>query len=77
MFTKVAKDSLEIELQDIASKHGFAPRIQRIDGLVVQMDSINGLCLAEIYTDDPKKVPDFVWAEIHRILSVLFECEGI
>ena len=77
MFTKVAKDSLEIELQDIASKHGFAPRIERIDGLVVQMESVNGACLADIYTDDPKKVPDFVWAEIHRILAVLYEVEGI
>lgn len=77
MFTKVAKDSLEIELQDIASKHGFAPRIQRIDGNVIQMDSVNGMCLADIYTDDPTKVPDWIWTEIHRILSVLFECEGI
>jgi RIO-like serine/threonine protein kinase len=77
MFTKVFKDSLEIELQDIASKHGFAPRIQRIDGNVVQMDSVNGMCLADLYTDDPKKVPDWIWTEIHRILSVLFECEGI
>lgn len=77
MFTKVAKDSLEIELQDIASKHGFAPRIQRIDGNVIQMDSVNGMCLADLYTDDPAKVPDWIWTEIHRILSVLFECEGI
>lgn len=77
MFSKVVKDSLEIELQDIASKHGFAPRIHRIDGNVVQMDEIKGSCLADIYTDDPKKVPDWIWAEIHRILAVLFECEGI
>ena len=77
MFTKVFKDSLEIELQDIASKHGFAPLIQRIDGNVVQMDSVNGMCLADLYTDDPKKVPNWIWTEIHRILSVLFECEGI
>ena len=77
MFTKIAKDSLEIELQDIASKHGFAPRIDRVDGLLMQMEEIKGSCLADIYTDDPKKVPDWIWAEIHRILSVLFECDGI
>jgi predicted Ser/Thr protein kinase len=77
MFTKVAKDSLEIELQDIASKHGFAPRIDRVDGLLMQMEEIKGSCLADIYTDDPKKVPEWIWAEIHRILSVLFECDGI
>jgi len=77
MFTKIIPDKLEIELQDVASKHGFAPCIHRIDGNVVQMDEIKGHCLADIYTDDPAKVPDFVWAEIHRILAVLFECEGI
>ena len=77
MFTKVIPDRLEIEIQDVASKHGFAPRIHRIDGNVVQMDEIKGSCLADIYTDDPKKVPDWIWAEIHRILAVLFECEGI
>jgi predicted Ser/Thr protein kinase len=77
MFTKVISDKLEIELQDIAAGYGFAPRIHRIDGNVVQMDEIKGHCLADIYTDDPAKVPDFVWAEIHRILAVLFECEGI
>ena len=77
MFTKIAKDSLEIELQDIASKHGFAPCIDRVDGLLMQMEEIKGSCLADIYTDDPKKVPDWIWAEIHRILSVLFECDGI
>jgi len=77
MFTKIAKDRLEIELQDVAVKHGFAPRIERIDGLVIQMDSINGSCLADLYTDDPKKIPDWIWLEINRILSILFECEGI
>ena len=77
MFTKVIPDNLEIELQEIAAGYGFAPRIHRVDGNVVQMDEIKGHCLADIYTDDPKKVPDFVWAEIHRILAVLFEREGI
>jgi RIO-like serine/threonine protein kinase len=77
MFTKIAKDKLEIELQEVASKHGFAPRIQRIDGNVVQMDSVNGKCLADLYSDDPTKVPDWIWTEIHKILSVLYEVEGI
>lgn len=77
MFTKVIPNKLEIELQDIAAGYGFAPRIHRIDGQVVQMDEIKGHCLADIYTDDPAKVPDFIWLEIHKILAVLFECEGI
>jgi predicted Ser/Thr protein kinase len=77
MFTKVIPDKLEIELQDIAAGYGFAPRIHRVDGNVVQMDEIKGSCLADIYTDDPAKVPDWIWEEIHRILAVLFEREGI
>jgi predicted Ser/Thr protein kinase len=77
MFTKIITDNLEIELQEIAAGYGFAPRIHHVDGNVVQMDEIKGHCLADIYSDDPKKVPDFIWAEIHRILAVLFEREGI
>jgi len=77
MFTKVVDSPLEIELQDIAATYGFAPRIHHADGNVVQMDRIKGLCLADVYTDDPKNVPDWIWKEIHRILAVLFECEGI
>lgn len=77
MFTKVIKSPLEAELQDIAASYGFAPKIQRIDGNVVQMDSVEGMCLADLYTDDPTAIPTAVWQEIERILAVLFECEGI
>ena len=70
MFTKVVPNLLEIELQDIAAIYEFAPRINRVDGNVVQMDEIKGSCLADIYTDDPKKVPDWIWAEIYRILLI-------
>lgn len=41
------------------------------------MDTVSGLCLADQYSDDPAKIPKRVWQEIHRILSILFECEGI
>jgi len=77
VFTKVVSSPLEIELQDIASMYGFAPRILHIDDNVVQMEEINGKCLADLYTDDPKKVPSWIWDEIHRILAILFEREGI
>ena len=77
MFTKIIKSPLEAELQDIATSYGFAPRIQRIDGNVVQMDSVDGACLADLYTDDPTMVPDAVWFKIEHILAVLFEREGI
>ena len=77
MFTKIIKSPLEAELQDIAASYGFAPKIQRIDGNVAQMDSIEGLCLADFYTDDPEAIPYVIWYKIELMLSVLFEREGI
>lgn len=77
LFTKVVSSPLEIELQTVASNYLFAPEIRQVDGNVVQMERIEGFCLADIYTDDPSKVPDWIWNEIHRILAILFEREGI
>ena len=77
MFTKIVKSPLEVQLQDIAATYGFAPKIQRVDGNVVQMDSVKGACLANLYSDDPDMLPDPIWYEIERILAVLYEREGI
>lgn len=77
MFTKVIPNPLETELQEIAAKYGFAPKIQRIDGNVVQMDTVEGMCLADLYTDDPAKISNAAWFQIESILATLFECEGI
>lgn len=77
MFTKVVSSPLEVELQDIASKYGFTPKIIRLDGTVAQMETVNGMSLADKYSDDPKKIPKHIWQEIHRILSILYEREGI
>ena len=77
MFTKVIPNPLETELQEIAAKYGFAPKIQRIDGNVVQMDTVEGMCLADLYTDDPSKISNAAWFQIESILETLFECEGI
>jgi len=33
--------------------------------------------LADLYSDDPQAVPEWVWDEIHRILAILYEREGI
>ena len=77
MFTKVITKPLEIELQDIAARYGFAPKIQRVDGEIVPMDSVKGQCLADIYTDDPTLIPDAIWVKIEHMLSALFEREGI
>lgn len=77
VFTKVIDSPLEAELQGIAASYGFAPKIQRLDGNVAQMDAIKGLCLADLYTDDPSKAPNRVWHEVGQILATLFEREGI
>ena len=78
VFTKDIKTPLEAELQDIAaSNYGFAPKIQWTDGNSVQMDCVEGQCLADIYTDDPTMIPDAIWLKIEHMLAVLFEREGI
>jgi RIO-like serine/threonine protein kinase len=77
LFTKVVSSELEIELQNIASKYGFAPRILTINGNEVTMEKINGPCLADLYTDNPAMIPDWIWNEIRRILRILLEREGI
>lgn len=77
MFTKVIPNPLEAELQEIAATYGFAPKIQKIDGDVVQMDTVEGMCLADLYTDDPSKISNGIWFQIESILTTLFEMEGI
>jgi RIO-like serine/threonine protein kinase len=77
MFIKEIPNKLEIEIQNVVASLGLAPRIHWIDGNIVHMDEVKGHCLADLYTDDPQNVPDWIWDEIHRILTVLFEVEGI
>ena len=77
IFTKVVSSGLELELQNIASTYKFAPEIYEIEGETVHMKKIDGLCLADLYTDDPTMVPDWIWKEIQRILTILYEREGI
>lgn len=71
----------EIELQKIAAKYGFAPNIHEVkkfpDRYELVMDKIDALCLADQYGDDPKSIPKRIWQEIHNILIILFEREGI
>jgi RIO-like serine/threonine protein kinase len=76
-----AKVDLEIELQQIASKYPFVPKIHKVekfaDRYEVTMDKIDNMCLADMYSDDPKEIPKRIWAQIHAILTILYECEGI
>jgi len=71
----------EIELQRVAAKYGFAPYIHEVkkfpDRYELVMDKIDALCLADQYGDDPKNIPKRIWQEIHSILLILLEREGI
>jgi tRNA A-37 threonylcarbamoyl transferase component Bud32 len=72
---------LEIELQQIAVKWALAPRIYEVIRLeqntIVCMKKIQYPSLAELYGDDPKKIPKNIWKQIYTNLSILFEHEGI
>ena len=77
-FIKHNVKPLEIELQSlVAEKYKFTPMIFKVKGDTVHMQKINGSTLADQFTDDPSLVPNSVWNEIHRILSILYEREGI
>lgn len=77
MFTKIIDDPLEAELLHIASRYGFAPNILDADSNIINMDTVDGSTLAELYGDDPESIPDDVWEQIVYILITLFEQEGI
>jgi len=78
LFTKLNVKPLEIELQRlVAEKYHFSPQILSVDGSTVTMEKINGNSLFELYGDNPRHVPDWIWDEIHRILAILYEREGI
>ena len=41
------------------------------------MEKIDALCVADMYGEDVEKLPNWIWEEIVRILTVLYTCEGI
>jgi len=72
---------LEIELQQVASKYGFCPKISSVKftdtGCEIMMEQIKSLCLADMYGDQPKSLPPFIWSKIHHIVKTLYDEEGI
>ena len=90
MFTKFIKFSekrgleeaaLEVELQNVAAKHKFCPVIHSVqwapDGCTVSMDNLDTMCLADKYGTNESDLPASIWPKIHKILSTLYEVEGI
>ena len=76
-FKKTASSPLEIELQQVASRHGFSPKVLSVNGLDFEMEDLASPCLADVYGDDINKIPMDIWYEIIRILETLYEVEGI
>ncbi len=75
---------LEMELQNIASKYNFSPKILRSEKMGnkgnknrVHMECIDAECLANVYGDDPSNIPKWIWNDIRKIVEILFVEEGI
>jgi RIO-like serine/threonine protein kinase len=75
------KISLEVELQKVASKHGFCPQIYdhvyHPNECHITMGNLNAPCLADQYGDDIDDIPQKVWDQIVLILKILYYDEGI
>ena len=72
---------LEVELQKKSSNHSFSPKILKSvfenDKCIIEMEDLEELSLADKYGDDPENIPNFIWAEIRRILYALYIKEEI
>jgi tRNA A-37 threonylcarbamoyl transferase component Bud32 len=81
MFTKDVKSELEVDLQTIASKHNFSPRILKTEEhngmLRIYMEDLEEEVLAVEYGEDPSDVPVWIWNEIRRMVQHLYDEEGI
>jgi len=75
------KARLEIELQTIAANYDFSPKVYEVvpveTKLVFCMERIHAPCLAEVYGEDPRRIPRYVWQQIRDILQILYDEEGI
>jgi tRNA A-37 threonylcarbamoyl transferase component Bud32 len=73
--------NLEIELQQIASKYKFCPKIinTTYDNVqcIIEMENLNEMCLADKYGDSAEHIPVEFWEQIRTILATLYEAEGI
>ena len=79
--------SREIEMQEIASKYGFCPKIinsritfNKTDGKYIgniTMENLEEMSIADKYGEDSKNIPKLIWDQIRTILRILYIEEGI
>lgn len=82
LFCSKQAAQLEYELQSyISSKYYFTPKtlsINWIDTHVeIVMEKIKAQTLFERFGDEPTDIPDWVWFEMRRIVTLLYTEEGI
>ena len=74
-------ESLELELQMEAASLNFAPKILAVEKdeneWIMVMEDIGADCLADVYGEDPKDIPDWIWNQIRIIVSTLFTEKSI
>jgi tRNA A-37 threonylcarbamoyl transferase component Bud32 len=72
---------LEIELQKVASQYNFCPKIIDIDyrenDCIIRMENLNEDCIADKYGEEPTHITNELWNQIHKIIVILYEREGI
>jgi tRNA A-37 threonylcarbamoyl transferase component Bud32 len=77
----VKEAQLEIELQQVASAHGFCPQITDVKftetECTITMAKVDAMCLADMYGDQETDLPQHLWSKIHHIVKTLYEEEGI
>ena len=83
-YSKVSKKAahFEYELQNyISSKYNFSPKVDSITFMStysqIIMQRIKGQTLADKFSDNPVDIPNWVWNEMRRIISILYNEEGI
>jgi len=71
----------EIELQTIASKYGFSPKIISTTNAdkkcFIVMEDLEEESLGDVYGEDPTKIPEWIWNQIRVMITTLLEEEGI
>jgi tRNA A-37 threonylcarbamoyl transferase component Bud32 len=84
MFVKqVSADSSEneVELQTIAARHGFSPKIistsTQENVCLIFMENLDADCLADVYGEDPDDIPTWIWDRIRTMVKTLLYEEGI
>ena len=84
MFVKqvpISTSENEVELQTIAARHGFSPKIINTitqDGIcLIFMENLDADCLADVYGEDPDDIPEWIWDRIRIMVETLLDKEGI